>query len=112
MYVEMDVFHRVSQSSPIGGAPGVTVPFQRKKQPAVGTKSSYPGFIDSALATPIEKVPGGERWLHEIKFDGYRVQVHVVNEAVKVFTRRGHDWTKRFRKIADYAWHVAATFRT
>jgi bifunctional non-homologous end joining protein LigD len=40
--------------------------------------------------------------------DGYRVQVHVVNEAVKVFTRRGHDWTKRLRKIADDAWHVAA----
>ena len=111
-YVEMDVFHRVGQSSPIGGAPGVTVPFQRKKPPAIGTKSSYPGFIEPALATPIEKVPGGDRWLHEIKFDGYRVQVHVVNEAVKVFTRRGHDWTKRFRKIADDAWHIAATFRT
>jgi bifunctional non-homologous end joining protein LigD len=53
-------------------------------------------------------VPGGERWLHEIKFDGYRIQVHIVNEAMKVFTRRGHDWTKRFRKIADDAWHVAA----
>ena len=53
-------------------------------------------------------MPAGERWLHEIKFDGYRVQVHVINEAVKVFTRRGHDWTNRFRKIADDAWHIAA----
>ena len=84
------------------------MPFQRKKPPAIGTKGPYPGFIEPVLATSIEKVPGGERWLHEIKFDGYRVQVHVVNEAVKVFTRRGHDWTKRFRKIADDAWHVAA----
>jgi bifunctional non-homologous end joining protein LigD len=84
------------------------VPFQRKKQPAIGTKGRYPGFIEPALASSIEKVPGGERWLHEIKFDGYRVQVHIVNEAVKVFTRRGHDWTKRFRKIADDAWHIAA----
>ena len=33
---------------------------------------------------------------------------HLANEAVKVFTRRGNDWTKRFRKIADDAWHVAA----
>ena len=82
--------------------------FQRKKSPAIGTKGPFPGFVEPALATSIEKVPGGERWLHEIKFDGYRVQVHVVNEAVKVFTRRGHDWTKRFRKIADDAWHVAA----
>ena len=84
------------------------MPFQRKKPPAIGTKGRYPGFIEPALATSIEKVPGGDRWLHEIKFDGYRVQVHVVNEAVKVFTRRGHDWTKRFRKIADDAWHIAA----
>jgi bifunctional non-homologous end joining protein LigD len=84
------------------------VPFQRKNQPAIGTKGRYPGFIEPALASSIEKVPGGERWLHEIKFDGYRVQVHIVNEAVKVFTRRGHDWTRRFRKIADDAWHIAA----
>ncbi len=53
-------------------------------------------------------MPPGERWIHEIKFDGYRVQVHLVNEAVKIFTRRGNDWTKRFRKIADDAWHIAA----
>ena len=84
------------------------MPFQRKTPLAIGTKGRYPGFIGPALATSIEKVPGGERWLHEIKFDGYRVQVHVVNEAVKIFTRRGHDWTNRFRKIADDAWHISA----
>jgi ATP-dependent DNA ligase len=33
-----------------------------------------------------------------IKFDGYRVQVHLHNEAVKVFTRRGYDWTSRFKR--------------
>jgi bifunctional non-homologous end joining protein LigD len=53
-------------------------------------------------------VPSGDRWIHEIKFDGYRVQVHLANEAVKVFTRRDHDWTNRFKKIADEAWHIAA----
>jgi ATP-dependent DNA ligase len=82
--------------------------FQRKKPAAIGIKAPFPGFIEPELATAIEKVPSGERWLHEIKFDGYRVQVHLVNEAVKVFTRRGNDWTKRFRKIADDAWHISA----
>jgi bifunctional non-homologous end joining protein LigD len=82
--------------------------FQRKKPTAIGVKASFPGFIEPALASAIDKVPSGERWLHEIKFDGYRVQVHLANEAVKIFTRRGHDWTKRFRKIADDAWHVGA----
>jgi bifunctional non-homologous end joining protein LigD len=82
--------------------------FQRKKPAAIGIKAPYPGFIEPALATSIDKVPKGERWIHEIKFDGYRVQVHLVNEAVKVFTRRGNDWTKRFRKVADEAWQIDA----
>jgi bifunctional non-homologous end joining protein LigD len=84
------------------------VAFQRKKPAAIGVKAPYPGFIEPALATGIEKVPSGDRWIHEIKFDGYRVQVQLVNEAVKVFTRRGNDWTERFKKIADEAWHVSA----
>ena len=82
--------------------------FQRKKSAAIGVKAPFPGFVEPALATSIDKVPSGDRWIHEIKFDGYRVQVHLVNEAVKVFTRRGNDWTKRFRKVADDAWHIEA----
>jgi ATP-dependent DNA ligase len=35
-------------------------------------KAAFPGFIEPALASPIERVPNGTRWLHEIKFDGYR----------------------------------------
>ena len=65
--------------------------FQRKKPAAIGIKAPYPGFIEPALATSIDKVPSGQRWLHEIKFDGYRVQIHLVNNGVKVFTRRGND---------------------
>jgi ATP-dependent DNA ligase len=34
-------------------------------------------------------VPKGERWIHEIKFDGYRVQLHIANESTTVFTRNG-----------------------
>jgi bifunctional non-homologous end joining protein LigD len=84
------------------------MPDPRPKPPAGGIKATYPGFIAPALATPIGKVPSGERWVHEIKFDGYRVQVHLRDAAVKVFTRRGNDWTNRFRKIAADAWHINA----
>jgi bifunctional non-homologous end joining protein LigD len=84
------------------------VAFQRTKAAAIGVKAPFPGFVEPALATSTQKVPSGDRWVHEVKFDGYRVQVHLVNEAVKVFTRRGHDWTKRFRKVADDAWHIGA----
>ncbi|MGY2909190.1 non-homologous end-joining DNA ligase [Bradyrhizobium sp. URHC0002] len=82
--------------------------FQRRKPAAIGIKAPLPGFIEPALASSVEKVPSGSRWIHEIKFDGYRVQVHLANEAVRVFTRRGNDWTSRFRKIADDAWHIKA----
>jgi bifunctional non-homologous end joining protein LigD len=84
------------------------VAFQRRKPAAIGVKAPFPGFIEPALATSIEKVPSGERWIHEIKFDGYRVQVHLANEAAKIFTRRGHDWTHRFKKVAHDAWRIKA----
>jgi bifunctional non-homologous end joining protein LigD len=82
--------------------------FQRKKPAAIGAKAPFPGFIAPALASSIEKAPNGERWIHEIKFDGYRVQVHLANTEVKVYTRRGYDWTHRFKKIASDAWHIGA----
>ena len=82
--------------------------FQRKKPAAIGVKAPYPGFIGPALATATEKVPSGEHWIHEIKFDGYRVQVHIRDAAVRVCTRRGHDWTKRLRKMAEDAWYNSA----
>jgi bifunctional non-homologous end joining protein LigD len=42
---------------------------ERKKPAAIGVKAPYPGF-EPTLASSIEKVPGGDRWIHEIKFDG------------------------------------------
>ena len=59
-----------------------------------------PGFIKPQLATLKSKAPKGDEWLHEIKFDGYRVQVHLNRGRKKVFTRNGLDWTKRFTEIA------------
>jgi bifunctional non-homologous end joining protein LigD len=84
------------------------VAFQRRKPAVIGVKAPFPGFVEPALASSTEKVPSGARWIHEIKFDGYRVQVHLANESAKVFTRRGHDWTRRFKKVADDAWHIKA----
>ena len=58
-----------------------------------------PGFIRPQLATLKAKPPSGD-WLHEIKFDGYRVQLHIDSGKRRVFTRNGLDWTKRFSQIA------------
>jgi bifunctional non-homologous end joining protein LigD len=66
----------------------------------VSKRISMPGFIKPQLATLKSKAPKGEQWLHEIKFDGYRIQVHINRGRKKIFTRNGLDWTKRFSLIA------------
>jgi len=63
-------------------------------------RTEMPGFIKPQLATLKAKAPRGEQWIHEIKYDGYRVQVHLNGGRKKVFTRNGLDWTKRFTEIA------------
>ena len=59
-----------------------------------------PGFIKPQLATLKPKASKGDQWLQEIKYDGYRIQVHVNRGKKKVYTRNGLDWTKRFSTIA------------
>jgi bifunctional non-homologous end joining protein LigD len=58
------------------------------------------GFIEPALATLRTKVPSGDGFVHELKFDGYRVQAHLQDGRVTLYTRSGHDWTNRFPTIA------------
>ena len=67
---------------------------------AASASAEMPGFIKPQLATLKAKAPSGDQWLHEIKFDGYRVQVHLNKGKKRVFTRNGLDWTKRFSVIA------------
>jgi bifunctional non-homologous end joining protein LigD len=81
---------------------------RRVVKETLGKKAAFPGFIKPALAEQLSRPPKGEGWIHEVKFDGYRVQMHIANDAVKVVTRRSHDWTTRFRKIATDAWRINA----
>ncbi len=55
-----------------------------------------PRFVEPCLATLATKAPGGRRWIHEIKFDGYRLQARIEVGRVKLLTRTGLDWTDRF----------------
>jgi bifunctional non-homologous end joining protein LigD len=48
-------------------------------------------------------VPAGKEWFHEIKFDGYRLRVERDGDRVRLITRGGYDWTKRFPWIAEAA---------
>lgn len=57
-----------------------------------------PDFLPPALATLVKRVPKGDRWLHEIKLDGYRIEARIEHGRVQLLTRTGLDWTDRFGK--------------
>lgn len=59
-------------------------------------KEALPDFIPPMLASLATTAPKGDRWLHEIKFDGYRLQARIAARQVRLLTRSGLDWTDRF----------------
>lgn len=54
------------------------------------------GFIEPMLLTLADEPPGGDEWLHEIKYDGYRTQLVIEGSEVRAFTRNGYDWTEKY----------------
>ncbi|TPN53984.1 ATP-dependent DNA ligase [Mesorhizobium sp. B1-1-7] len=60
-------------------------------------------FIPPLMPTLVEKPPEGDGWSHEVKFDGYRSQIIIDEEGVRIFTRRGLDWTSKYRDLAAVA---------
>jgi bifunctional non-homologous end joining protein LigD len=66
-----------------------------------GVKAAFPEFIPPQLAQLVDKPPDGDEWIHEIKFDGYRIQVQIRNGKVKMRTRKGLDWSAKYRSLAS-----------
>ncbi len=74
---------------------------QKSKSKARGRKGApLPDFVPPSLATLREQAPQGAGWVHEIKFDGYRIQAHIDDGEVRLLTRKGLDWTDKFPNIA------------
>ena len=59
------------------------------------------GFVEPSLPSVRATAPRGREWVHEIKHDGYRLIVRRDGKRARAFTRRGFDWTGRFRWIED-----------
>ena len=79
-----------------------------KKQAAAkmqkrGKTAVMPDFVSPQLCISVERPPATEGWCHEIKFDGYRVQLRVEDGKSTLKTRKGLDWTEKFRAIAEEA---------
>jgi bifunctional non-homologous end joining protein LigD len=62
--------------------------------------AALPGFVAPQLAKAVDRPPQGKGWGHEIKFDGYRLQLRVEGGHASLKTRAGLDWTSRFKAIA------------
>jgi bifunctional non-homologous end joining protein LigD len=58
-------------------------------------------FVEPGLATRVDDAPKGDAWMHEIKYDGYRIQAAVSGDSVRLYTRTGLDWTAKFQSVAD-----------
>ncbi|CDM62402.1 MULTISPECIES: DNA ligase D [Rhizobium] len=88
-----------------GGAPADPRRSKRQnaKRPTEDAPAELPDFIAPQLCETVERPPSGADWVHEIKFDGYRVQMRVFDNEVTLKTRKGLDWTAKFTEIADGA---------
>jgi len=62
-----------------------------------------PRFVEPQLCRLVDAPPSGAGWLHEVKFDGYRMQLRVEGGKARLLTRKGLDWTDRFAAIARLA---------
>jgi bifunctional non-homologous end joining protein LigD len=62
-----------------------------------------PAFVQPQLCRLVDRPPAGADWVHEIKFDGYRVQLRTTDGKITLRTRKGLDWTDRFPEIAKAA---------
>ena len=77
-------------------------------QPASGAlpegaaRAALPDRLAPQLATPASQPPADPKgWIYEIKFDGYRLLTRIDGDAVRCFTRNGHDWTDRLPELCE-----------
>src|SRR3954468_12232348 len=63
-------------------------------------------FIEPCLPAPADKPPSGSNWIHEIKYDGFRLMARRDSLGIRLITRRGNDWTERYPLVAEAMNHL------
>lgn len=74
-----------------------------KRRAARGSDAPLPAVFVPQLATLVDEPPGGDEWLHEIKYDGYRIGCRIDGGEVQLWSRNGKDWTGSFPPVRDAA---------
>jgi bifunctional non-homologous end joining protein LigD len=107
--------NRPAKTSPANKSPAKSSPTNKKVKAALevrraetrrsavkqGRGAKLPDFVPPSLATLHAGAPAGKEWLHEIKLDGYRIEARLDRGNVRLLTRKGLDWTHRFKPIAE-----------
>ena len=70
--------------------------------PSPKLERETPRYVSPQLARVVPSVPSGSEWGHELKYDGYRLIVVQTAGEIQMFTRNGHDWTDRFKVLAQH----------
>ena len=84
----------------VGAAAGAQRRFTFDGKLPGAVKAAFPSTIELQLAKTAPTVPKGDEWIHEIKFDGYRLVCFKTPKGVRLLTRSGLDWTDRFPSLA------------
>ena len=90
----------VWQSNKKGGGATAALPETTAKAKKIKRDAR---FVEPQLTKLVEQPPSGPGWAHEVKFDGYRLQLRVEDGKATLSTRKGLDWTDKFSAIADAA---------
>jgi bifunctional non-homologous end joining protein LigD len=86
------------------------LPTSKKIESVPGArKSKLPSFTPPQLATLVKEPPSGDEWLHELKFDGYRMLCRIDRGRVTVWSRNGKDWTDKFQNVVEAVKSLKAT---
>ena len=91
-----------SKKNSVSRPPESEPPAARRRTSASSAKRAakkLPAFVEPQLATLVEAPPEGNDWLHEIKYDGYRAITACAGERIAIHTRKGLDWTDKFRSL-------------
>ena len=104
---------KASRSVSAGGANGKNKAAQLSPASAAGAKKArMPASLSPTLATLVDSAPTGDDWIHEVKFDGYRMVSRIDHGDVRIYSRNGKEWTAALPSVVaslkrldvDQAW--------
>ena len=73
----------------------------KREKKATTATDPFPKFIEPMLPLLVDTPPVGDEWVHEMKFDGYRIQARIQKQKVSLITRSGQDWTDEYESIVQ-----------